>query len=292
MKKTIRQAALGALIAAITMSPLSLTAAESGFPLERFPVEKMGDQAALQNGARLFINYCLNCHSAAAMRYNRLTDLGLTEEQIRLNLLFASDKIGDQMKTAMQRSDAQAWFGIVPPDLSLVARARASGEGSGADWLYTYFRSYYRDAARPSGWNNALFPNVGMPHVFWELQGSRGATIEDVRAEKDEKTGRISGYVRTVTTFAVDGERTEKTETLTGAPAHPGSTLKFGPAQGGRMDAAAYDNAAADLVAYLTYMSDPSARTRTRVGVWVLLFLALFTAAAWQLNRVYWKDVK
>ncbi len=292
MRKAIGQVATGVLIAVAATLPLSAGASEAGFPLERFPTEKLSDQAALQNGARLFVNYCLNCHSAEAMRYNRLADLGLSEEQIRSNLLFAAEKTGERMTIAMRPADARQWFGTVPPDLSLVARARSSGAGSGADWLYTYLRSYYRDASRPSGWNNALFENVGMPHVFWELQGSRGATIEDVRALKDEQTGKITGYSRTRITVAADGSRSEVTEPAKGEQIKVGRTIKLPAAEGGKLDRAAYDNTVADLVAYLTYMSDPSARTRTRVGVWVLLFLGLFTAAAWWLNRVFWKDIK
>ena len=292
MKNLIRHAALAALVAAAALLAAPAGAAESSFPLDRFPTRKLDDQAALQNGAKLFVNYCLNCHSAEAMRYNRLTDLGLTEEQIRANLLFAADKTGEQMRTTMRRADAKEWFGAVPPDLSLVARARSSGAGSGSDWLYTYFRAYYRDATRPSGWNNALFENVGMPHVFWELQGSRGAVIEDVKAVKDD-SGKVTGHARTRISFAANGTRTEATEPVAGTSTPQlGRTVKLGAPEGGQMDKVSYDNAVADLVAYLTYMSDPSARTRTRVGVWVLLFLGVFTGVAWWLNSVFWKDVK
>jgi ubiquinol-cytochrome c reductase cytochrome c1 subunit len=129
--------------------------------------------AALQNGAKLFVNYCLNCHSASYLRYNRLQDIGLSEEQIKGNLLFTAEKTGETMMIAMQRADAKAWFGAAPPDLSVIARARASEFGSGSDWLYTYLRGFYRDDARPTGWNNVVFANVGMPHVLWELQGEQ-----------------------------------------------------------------------------------------------------------------------
>ncbi len=291
MKNSMRQAVMAALLAVATILPLGAGASESGPALDRFPTDKLNDQVALQNGARLFVNYCLNCHAAAVMRYNRLTDLGLTEEQIRSNLMLAGEKVGEQMKIAMSPADATEWFGATPPDLSLIARARASGGGSGADWLYTYLRSYYRDASRPSGWNNAVFPNVGMPHVFWELQGERGATIEEVMAVKDPASGKVTGTVRVSTTYDRNGVSSEKSEQVTGHGGEHGSTIKFGPAQGGKLDAASYDAAVGDLVAYLTYMADPSANTRTRVGVWVLLFLAIFAAAAWNLNRVFWRDV-
>jgi len=153
------------LIATLAFIPALVMANEGGFPLDHAP-DRSTDMAALQNGAKLFINYCLNCHSASAMRYNRLRDIGLTEDQIKTNLLFTGEKVGDLMKTTMAPKDAKAWFGAVPPDLSVIARAKASEAGSGADWLYTYLRTYYKDESRPTGWNNMVFPNVGMPHVL------------------------------------------------------------------------------------------------------------------------------
>ena len=267
-------------------------ASEAGYPLDHFPVEKLTDQAALQSGAKLFVNYCLNCHGASSMRYNRLTDLGLSEAQIKTNLLFSAAKVGELMKVAMSPSDAKQWFGALPPDLSVIARARASGAGSGSDWLYTYLRAYYRDATRPTGWNNALFANVGMPHVLWELQGGRGATIEEIKSVKDPKSGEVTGYGRTLISFDASGQRSETTTALEGTLHHEGHSVTLGKTEGGKLSQAGYDEAVADLVAYLTYMSDPSAGARTRLGVWVLLFLGMFTVFAWWLNREYWKDVK
>lgn len=132
-----------------------------------------GDKAALQNGARVFVNYCLNCHGLSFVRYNRLTEIGLTEQQIKGNLMFTAEKIGEPMRVAARTAEQKQWFGVTPPDLSLVARARASADGSGADWLYTYLRNFHVDEKRPTGWNNVLFENVGMPHVLWELQGQQ-----------------------------------------------------------------------------------------------------------------------
>ena len=266
-------------------------AAGSDYALDRFPTAKLTDQAALQNGAKLFVNYCLNCHGASSMRYNRLLDIGLSEDQIRKNLLFTADKVGEPMKIAMAPADAKEWFGAQPPDLSVISRARASGAGSGSDWLYTYLRAYYRDATRPIGWNNALFPNVGMPHVFWELQGSRGATIEEIKSVKDA-SGAAVGFEKIVVSFDADGNRSESRAKLEGGHPHEGTTITLARAEGGQLSQARYDEAMADLVAYLTFMSDPSAQTRTRMGVWVLLFLAFFTVLAWWLNREYWKDIK
>jgi ubiquinol-cytochrome c reductase cytochrome c1 subunit len=157
---------------ALLCAPFFAFAAGDELSLETAP-DRSRDFAGLQNGAKIFINYCLNCHSASYFRYNRLTDIGLTEQQIKDNLLFTADKVGELMTIAMRREDAKLWFGAVPPDLTVIARARASASGSGADWLYTYLRSFYRDDSRPTGWNNTVFSNVSMPHVLWELQGEQ-----------------------------------------------------------------------------------------------------------------------
>jgi ubiquinol-cytochrome c reductase cytochrome c1 subunit len=182
--------------------------------------------------------------------------------------------------------------GALPPDLSLATRARSSHSGTGSDWVYTYLRSYYRDATRATGWNNAVFPAVGMPHVFWELQGSRGATIEEIKANKDEKSGSVVGFTKTLITFDTQGQRTERTEKLDNRFLQESSVVRLGPAAGGKLTQAQYDENIADLVAYMTYMADPSAKSRVRLGVWVLLFLSIFTVLAWWLNREFWKDVK
>jgi ubiquinol-cytochrome c reductase cytochrome c1 subunit len=159
------------LLIALLFAPIAALAS-SEIHLDKAP-DKSGDQAALQNGAKIFVNYCLGCHSASYMRYNRLKDLGLDDAQIKENLLFTADKVGEPMRIAMQPAEAKQWFGVTPPDLTVIARARDSESGSGADWLYTYFRSFYRDPNRPTGWNNVVFPNVGMAHVLWQLQGEQ-----------------------------------------------------------------------------------------------------------------------
>src|SRR3954466_6872204 len=159
------------LIAILALVPGLAFANEGGYPLDKAP--ERTSLSSLQNGAKLFVNYCLNCHSASAMRYNRLKDIGLTDEQIKNNLLFTSEKVGDLMKVSMPAQDAKTWFGAVPPDLSVIARAKASEAGTGADWLYTYLRTFYKDDTRPTGWNNLVLPNVAMPHAMWELQGVR-----------------------------------------------------------------------------------------------------------------------
>ena len=251
---------LASLLAAFALVT-GAQAAGGALVLDKFPKERVSDLAALQNGAKLFVNYCLNCHSAAFMRFNRLTDIGLTEQQIKDNLLFPTDKVGEVMKVSLDAKDAKAWFGALPPDLTLVARSRASGSGSGADYLYTYLRTFYRDDTRPTGWNNLTFPNVGMPHALWELQGQRAAKFVDLVDPHDptKKTHEFEGF-----------------EQLT-----PGT-----------MSPQEYDSAIADLVAYMQWMGEPAQQQRTRIGVGVLVFLAIFFVIAWRLNAAFWKDVK
>jgi ubiquinol-cytochrome c reductase cytochrome c1 subunit len=154
------------LLAAFLLAPLGLMAAEAGYRLDRSPHEP-NDIVSLQAGAKLYVNYCLGCHSLQFVRYGGLTDLGLTEQQIRDNLMFTADKVGEPMKVPMDPKAGKQWFGVPPPDLSVIARSR------GTDWLYTYLRTFYRDPKTATGWNNAVFENVGMPHALWGLQGER-----------------------------------------------------------------------------------------------------------------------
>jgi ubiquinol-cytochrome c reductase cytochrome c1 subunit len=161
------------LLAALLFAPAALIAAEGGTPLNQAPIDPR-DLVSLQSGARTFVNYCLGCHGVQYMRYNRLTDLGLTEAQIRDNLMFSAEKVGETMKVAMTVMDGKAWFGVAPPDLSVIARSR------GADWLYTYLRTFHRDAKSANGWNNKLFPNVAMPHVLWQVQEQSSTVQYDI----------------------------------------------------------------------------------------------------------------
>ena len=237
------------------------SANEAGYSLDRFPVEKMNDMASLQHGAKLFVNYCLNCHSANYMRYNRMKDFGLTDDEIKKNMLFATEKVGETMKVSLDPKQAKEWFGAQPPDLSVIARSRAGPGGSGADYLYTLWRTFYRDDTRPTGWNNLVFPNIGMPHALWELQGQRVPKFVEEKDHHDpSKTiQRFEGWEQT-------------------AP--------------GTLDEHGYDEAVGDLVAFLQYMGEPSQGKRVQIGVWVLLFLGLLTVFTWRLNAAYWKDVK
>ena len=234
---------------------------EGGIHMDAFPTEKLHDMAALQRGAKLFVNYCLNCHAAAFMRYNRLRDLDLTEDQIRNNLVFAAEKVGETMKVSLDPRQAKDWFGATPPDLTVIARSRASESFSGADYLYTYLRTYYRDDTKATGWNNLAFPSVGMPNALWELQGQRKAVFAE---ESDPHDHAKSAHV----------------------------FKGFEQLTPGKLSAQEFDSAVGDLVAYLQWMGEPAQGLRVRLGVWVLLFLAMFTVIAWRLNAAYWKDVK
>ncbi|MFZ9298050.1 MAG: cytochrome c1 [Hylemonella sp.] len=243
-------------ILSLSMSS-AVHAAGGGIPWDKAPVNT-SDLTSLQNGAKLFVNYCLNCHSAAYMRYNRLQDIGLTNEQIKDNLLFASDKVGDTMRSAIDPKEAKGWFGANPPDLSVIARSRAGHGGTGADYLYTFLRTFHVDDSKATGWDNLAFPSVGMPHALWELQGKRRPVYE-TRQEHGHEVKLFKGW-----------------EQLS-----PGSLT---PVQ--------YDQAVGDLVNFLQWMGEPSQNTRVRVGVWVLVFLLIFTVIAWRLNASFWKDVK
>jgi ubiquinol-cytochrome c reductase cytochrome c1 subunit len=244
------------LIAALGIATGVQAAGSEGITWDKAP-NNVSDLPSLQNGAKLFVNYCLGCHSAAFMRYNRLRDIGLTEQQIRDNLLFTSEKIGDTMTTPIDPRQAKEWFGGVPPDLTLVARSRAGHGGSGADYLYTYLRTYYRDPTKATGWNNLMFADVGMPNVLWELQGEREPQ------------------------FATHDENGHKVKVFQG----------WKQVSPGTMTALQFDQAVGDLVNYLQWMAEPAQKSRVRVGVWVLLFLGLLTFVTWRLNAAYWKEV-
>ena len=251
MKKLLSTLALlGATVLALSAASVR---AEGEFPLDRAP-DNADNIASLQHGAQLFVNYCLNCHSANLMRYSRLQDIGISQKEIEKNLLFTTDKVGNTMTVAMRPDDAKAWFGATPPDLSVEARAK------NRDWLYTYLRSFYRDDTRPTGWNNMVYENVSMPHVLWQLQGQRTAKFEeDIDENTKEKVKKFVGFQQVT----------------------PGT-----------MSPVDYDSAVADLVSYLSWMSEPTQKTRRQLGVWVLLFLGVLSFFAWRLNAAYWKHIK
>jgi ubiquinol-cytochrome c reductase cytochrome c1 subunit len=238
------------------------------------------DNTSLQRGARVFANFCMGCHSIEFMRYSRMADdIGLEHDLVAEHLMFTTDKIGDLMTIAMRADDASGWFGVPPPDLSVIARAR------GVDWLYTYLTTFYADAdpARPFGVNNVMFPDVGMPHVLWPLQGVqsyvKGERPADVVSEHvvgiepDENGFELSTVVTTE-----DGKTTHVTDRL--EVTVPGS-----------MTPAEYRKTVRDLVNFLDYAGEPIKLLRFQVGYWVLIFLAVFALLARALYKDYWRDV-
>jgi ubiquinol-cytochrome c reductase cytochrome c1 subunit len=233
------------------------------------PVNRLDDES-LQRGARNFVNYCLTCHTAKYMRYNRLTDLGLTEAQITNNLMFASDKIGETMTVAMTAANGKAWFGAAPPDLSVESRIR------GRDWLYNYLLGFYRDPKSATGWNNIVFPNVSMPNVLWELQGVN--KLVDREFEDHEKA--------TAAAIAVKG--LSAVEPLQG---HKYAVLQVAPEVPGTMTRVEYEAFVADLVNYMDYMAEPVKNKRIHLGIIVLLFLGVLFVFAYWMKREYWKDL-
>jgi ubiquinol-cytochrome c reductase cytochrome c1 subunit len=237
------------LIAAI---PVLGLAAGGGVHLDDADID-LSDQASLQRGAKYFMNYCLSCHSLKFQRYNRMAvDLGLTEQEVIDNLMFTTDKIGDTMNIAMTEDKATDWFGNPPPDLSVISRAR------GDDYIYTYLRGFYADKERPFGVNNKVFPDVGMPNVLWQLQGTQKAVFKTVEAS--------------------DGTETEVIDRLE-------------PLSEGTMSPEEFDQVARDLTAFLSYVGEPIQMERKRLGIWVLLFIAVFFVVAYLLKKEYWKDV-
>jgi ubiquinol-cytochrome c reductase cytochrome c1 subunit len=241
------------LLLAVLFAPLAAAfsaahASEGGYRLDHAPIVPT-DLVSLQAGAKTFVNYCLNCHGAQYMRYNRLTEIGLTEAQIRDNLILGDAKVGDTMKISLGSKDGKAMFGAAPPDLSVVGRARS------ADWLYTYLRTFYRDPKSPTGWNNAVFPQVAMPHALWMMQGERALQLVE---DKEHH----------------------------GAPEY-----KWAQLSPGTQNEVQFDTTVRDLVNFLVYMGEPSAVNRKRIGVVVLFALGVLFIFAYALKKEYWKDV-
>lgn len=239
----------------LLLVPVLAFASSAGeVPLRSAEVD-VTDQASLQRGARLFVNYCLSCHSARYMRYNQMAaGLGLTEDQVQNNLMFAADKVTEPMKVAMSTNDAKRWFGNPPPDLSVIARSR------GADWLYTYMMTFYKDdnPARPYGVNNLVFKDVGMPDVVWELRGIQVPVHREVSGAHGAEAAVIEDLE-----LQMPGTRT---------PAEFSRDMR-------------------DLVNFLVFVGEPAQAKRHHVGLWVLAFILLFFIVSYALYREYWKDV-
>jgi len=247
---------------------LTVSAEESGLRLEPAPAKRL-DVESLQRGARNFVNYCLNCHSAQYMRYNRLMDLSIGEPEIRDNLMFATDKIGSTMTVAMSKADAAAWFGTAPPDLSVEARIR------GKDWLYSYLLAFYRDEKTVTGWNNLVFNNVSMPHVLWKLSG-----VQRLVETEYEDEGKAEAAVIDKGLALAERINDHKYIVKTLAQEAPGT-----------MRPVEYQAFVADLVNYLDYIGEPARNERIKIGIGVLVYLGILLVFAYVLKRVYWKDV-
>jgi ubiquinol-cytochrome c reductase cytochrome c1 subunit len=245
------------------------SASETGVRLEPAPAHRL-DAESLQRGARNFVNYCQSCHGAQLMRYNGLIELGLTETQIKDNLMFGTDKIGSTMAASMSKADATAWFGAPPPDLSVEARVR------GKDWLYSYLVGFYRDEKSSTGWNNLVFPNVGMPHVLWGLSGPYKLVETEYEDEEKAEAGAIAAKGLALAERLANGKWVVKTV----AQDTPG-----------KMSQVEYKAFVADLVNFLDYIAEPSRNERINIGIVVLIYLGLLFAFAYALKRSYWKDI-
>ena len=213
----------------------------------------VANTASLQRGAKYFVNYCMGCHSAQYVRYNRLArDLQLTEEQLVENLMFTGERPFDTMAIAMRPEDSARWFGITPPDLSLISRSR------GTDYLYTFLRSFYEDPSSPTGVDNIVLPGTAMPHVLWELQGIQRAV------------------------FATSEDHGAAQEVFDG----------FEMVRPGALSAVEYDQVVRDIVNFLDYIGEPMQRERQALGIRVIAFLLVFLLIAYLLKKEIWKDVK
>lgn len=250
---TAALATVVALALALALPMPAVAATEAKMQMTPFK-PSLKDLPSLQRGAKLFVNYCLSCHSAKFMRYNRMAeDLHIPPELVEKHMLFAADKIGDPMETAMPADAAEEWFGVAPPDLSLIARLR------GPEWLYNYFLTFYLDDNSPSGWNNVVFENVAMPHAMHELQGLQRAVFK--------------------TETAADGTEREVLD-------------RFEVAAPGKMSVAEYRQAAGDLTNFLVYLGEPAKLVRIDYGIWVMIFLLVFAGLAYLLKKEYWRDVE
>lgn len=246
---------------------VSFSAGGHGAVLDKVPLN-MSDKTSLQNGAKLFVNYCLSCHSAAYSRYERVAeDLEIPAALLKENLMFTTEKAGDLMITTMPMEDAQRWFGVAPPDLSLVSRVRKP------NWVYTYLRGFYLDESSPSGWNNSLFENVAMPHALYELQGVQ----------------RLVGLIDEADLHAKDAHGAQASDqddgyTIVG-------NAKFELVHEGKMSPAEFDKAMIDLTAFLVYLAEPAQLQRHSIGVYTLLFLLILLGLCYLLKLEYWRDV-
>ena len=290
-----------ASLALVTVSAFAPYAIASGGPEVKFvgPSASSTDLESLQRGARLFVNYCVNCHSAQYMRYNRLTDLKLSEDQIKQNLMFTTDKIGDTMKAAISVNDAKEWFGALPPDLSVMARSYSAAAISGssgdpAETLAAYLRGFYQDDSRDTGWNNIVSPNIGMPHALHELSGTNklvetvfaadGKEIKDDHAAEAKARGAFIAAT-TMSSFEHHSEMKD------GKTVNHYVVKSLVNATPGSMTPAQFDAAIADLVNFMSYVAEPHKAKRIQIGILMMFLLAFLLATSIWLKKEYWKDV-
>ncbi len=237
----------GFLLGLVLLFTPAAMASSEGLPASN---ANLADIGSLQNGARIYFNYCSGCHSLNLMRYSRIAeDLQLSKDQVMQNLNFTGANFGERIPSTMHAGDGKAWFGAAPPDLSLMARAK------GVDYVYNYLKSFYLDSSRPIGWNNTVFPNASMPNALWELQGVQTAKFKP--AEGD----------------------------------NPVEFEGFDLHQTGKLNSEEFDQVARDVSNFLQYAAEPAAMQRKALGIWVILFLAVFTLLAYFLKQEYWKDV-
>jgi ubiquinol-cytochrome c reductase cytochrome c1 subunit len=289
------------LIAAISFCALPALVQASGGPEVKFVgvTASRTDTASLQRGARLFVNHCLNCHSAQYMRYNKLLDLNLTEEQIKTNLMFTGEKLGDTMKVALNPKDAKEWFGAAPPDLSVMARSYTASAVSGssdapAATLAAYLRGFYQDDARETGWNNLVSPNIGMPHALHELSGINKlvetvykADGKEFKTDHDAELKAKAMFIASQTMASFD-HQVEKKE---GKVENKYIVRTLVSASPGSMTPVQYDVAIADLVNFMEFVAEPNKGKRIQIGIIMMFLLAFLLGAAIWLKKEFWKDV-
>lgn len=258
-----------ALFVILVVLPIKAVGAAEGGPcgavpcMEPYKPFDVDDKESLQSGLKYFVNYCMGCHSLNYSRYGRVSDdLGIPEQVMLDNIIFTEQKIGELMTISMSPQNGKKWFGATPPDLSLVARSRSP------EWLYTYLLTFYRDDTRPTGVNNKVFANVGMPHAMLELQG----LLECSPGPKVNNHGQA--------------ERNDVGEAVN----VPCGTLAPGAIEG-TLNQQEFEKVVYDLVNFLEYVAEPGASDRKRIGIYVMLFLLVLLMFGWLLNREYWKDV-
>ena len=263
------------LIVIIVLALLPL----AGFANESVELESanidLTDHAAIQRGAKYFTNYCMGCHSAKYVRYKLMENVGLSESMIKGNLIFDGSKVGGLMKIAMPEAYAAESFGAPAPDLTLEARRR------GSDWVYTYLKSFYTDPSRPTGVNNKVFHNVGMPNILWELEGIKDPVYKYEVHEGAEKVAEFDSEAEANAMVKEKGEGFRVEKVVHG----------FSKRTDGKLSDEDFDQAVRDLTTYLTYISEPMQLERQHMGVWVLLLLVIFTVLAYLMKKEWWKDV-